>query len=167
MKIWTMYVVLGAVSFWGPELIVKAVTNRPAPELLATVLLSGLWTTYAIVWRRRGSSPGPSLALCMLIGIFLFGPWCMVFTKTLVAGGFHSVRSWQDVLPVAASTLVLIIYALQPLFTLKMSADDSSFYGLLLAAISLIMVHFIVERHRWILPFFPRNSKVSSPSNRG
>ncbi len=91
----------------------------------------------------------------------------MVFTKTLVAGGFHSVRSWQDVLPVAASTLVLIIYALQPLFTLKMSADDSSFYGLLLAAISLIMVHFIVERHRWILPFFPRNSKVSSPSNRG
>jgi len=74
---------------------------------------------------------------------------------------------WQDVLPVAASTLVLIIYALQPLFTLKMSVDDSSFYGLLLVAVSLIMVHFVVERDHWILPFFRRNSKVSNPSNRG
>jgi hypothetical protein len=87
----------------------------------------------------------------------------MVFTETLLAGGFHSVESWKNLRPLAVSSAVLILFAVQPFFTAKMSLEDGSLGGLLFAALFLIAAHFVWERHHWVLPFLRRvNGRESS-----
>jgi hypothetical protein len=121
VKTWISYLILGPLVFWGSGVVLRVVASRPSSGLMDAVLPLSLCITYGIVRKLRGSSPGPSLALCMLVGIFLLGPWFMVFTKTLLAGGFHAVRSWEDVRPLAVSSAVLILFAVQPFFTVKMA----------------------------------------------
>ena len=159
VKTWISYLILGPLVFWGSGMILRAVASPPSSELRNVVPPLSLCVTYGIARKLRGSSPGPSLALCMLIGIFLLGPWFMVFTKTLLTGGFHSVRTWKDVHPLAVSSAVLILFAVQPLFTVKMSLDDGSLGALLFATLFLIAAHFVSERHHWILPFFRQAQK--------
>lgn len=154
MTIWVRYLVFGPLVFWGSDLIMRAVTRQPSSGWKATVLLLILCIAYVAAWKMQKSRSGPSLSLSMLIGIFLFGPWCIVFTKTLLAGGFHSVGSWEDAIPLAVSSVALVLYAFQPFFILKMSVDCGSLSALLLALVFLLAAHFLWERHRWILPFF-------------
>ena len=137
---------LGAAAFWLPEIILYT-WNRPGLHGVVTVLLpSTLLLIYIMVLTTRpnSSSPKPSAALFMLLGVIFLGTLAMTIGATERGAGF-SVHPISTLLGVLLGTVI-------PIYAFVAAAYDGSLYALVLVSVLMPILHLIVEKPSWIIP---------------
>ena len=147
--------VVGGLAFWVPDIAVHAIRayKFSGKDILGlTFLLPWLLLAVygALYWFRGKHVNGPSIALFMLLGIWMLGPICMTIGATFSGGGFsHPV----DRMFVVWLTIFTIFF---PIYTFIMATYDGTLLGLLLTSILLIIMHFKFENNQWLIPLPPR-----------
>ena len=152
MQWWTIYVIAGALSFWGPEVLLAGIIRRPFNDywyLVSPLLVFSCYLSWRVAYRRKvvATIGGPSAAGCMLLGIYLLGPWLMLLEATLVGAGYFELRirqSWW---------LTVLAASFFPPYTLMLSGYDGSFFALVAISGLLVRTHIKREKGDWILPF--------------
>lgn len=152
-----IYIVVGAMAFWAPDIATHAISRYEfsAKEARAlTVLLPCIvFASYRILFRFRGKQEsGPSIALFMLIGIWMLGSLAMMISASFSGGGFAKP---------GLGVWIVIALGILPPFTFIMSAYNGNLFGLLLASILLFIMHFRFEKSHWLIPPFRRISNYS------
>ena len=145
-----VYMGLGALAFWLPDIVVQANTrynfsSRDAVTLIFLLPVTSA-TSYGILrtfLRQRDN--GPSLAFFMLLGIWVSGPLFMMIGATFSGGGFAKPY-------IVWLFLISFGTALFPIYTFMLSGYDGSTGGLFVASVLLMLIHLMFERKRWILP---------------
>jgi hypothetical protein len=93
--------------------------------------------------RYQQASDGPSVAIFMLLGIWVFGSTAMMVAASFYGAGFLMSRS---------DLMTVITLGLLPPYTLMMAAYDGSVFGLVFASLLMPAAHLRFEKHRWVLP---------------
>jgi hypothetical protein len=98
---------------------------------------------YSILLRlSRAHHHPPSISFYMLIGIWLFASSAMLLS-TAFSGGATGPT---------AENIALIALGLLPPYTLMMATYDGSLLALISATMLMLLMHFMFERDRWIVP---------------
>lgn len=138
----------GAMAFWAPDILVKSARREVLDNIVVlTILLPGsLLIFYRILCRFRSKQvEGPSIALSMLLGVWVLGPICIMTGASFSGGGFSQ--------PIDKEFIVgLIFYTIFFIYTFIMSTYDGSLFGLLLATILMHLMHFRYEKNHWVIP---------------
>ena len=139
---------IGGVACWTPDVALQlyrgySFTGRDI--LLVSVLMPAAAVgSYAVLLNLRGKTGRrPSLALFMLLGVWLLGSTAMMIGATPTGGGF----SGRD-----PSVWYVIALGLLPPYTCIMACYDGGILGLLLSSALLFMAHFFFELDHWIFP---------------
>jgi hypothetical protein len=92
------YFLLGAISCWGPEVALAAILRRPGNwQLLNIGLPLCVVGTYFLALRFKKRSPlEPSLARCMLFGMYAPAPWLIGLENTFMGAGFREMHKLSD-----------------------------------------------------------------------
>jgi hypothetical protein len=147
---------LGAVTFWLPELILYAWTRHGLNGKLVTFLLpSCLLVTYLLVsiLRPKGIAK-PSASIFMVLGVLFLGTFAMALGSTLRGAGF---------LETPGSTLVgVLLGTVIPIYAFIAATYDGSLYALLSVSLLMPILHLIFERRNWIIP--PKKLTAESAS---
>lgn len=120
----------GAVAFWTPAMVLRAISGSPGPGLLVVSVLGPLTIRMLAMklWSRLRGYPGSAwIAEALLAGVWLLGP---LFTMAAITLGGELGRS-------RALEELRDLYSyppLVPLVTLIFSASDGSLVGLLIAS---------------------------------
>ena len=140
-----LYILLGGLAFWTPDVVLHA---RRAYEIsgrdVAVITLLLPWTLltcYGItLWLAGRKSQNPSVAIFMLIGVWLLGSTAMMLGASYSGGGFATsgIDVWY------------FVFHLPP-YTFILSTHDGSLFGLILASALMLFMHYRFERHRWFL----------------
>jgi hypothetical protein len=91
---------LGAVTFWVPDLAIHAIAGRNfgrAGMAAATLLMVGATVSVFLRFDKSGRATlvGWSRAVAMLLAIWLLGPWLIMLGFTFGGGGFaNPVPGW-------------------------------------------------------------------------
>jgi hypothetical protein len=130
------YVAAG-LAFWIPGVVVHAIRGREFGgsrlDLLAVLALPVVTSTLAVemLYRKHQSlSRRGTIALWLLLGIWVFGPLCMTIGATFSGGGFTQPEGWR--------MLLLGIPLFVPL-TFMMSTYDGT-----LGALGVVTIWFVV-----------------------
>src|ERR1700722_8355950 len=125
------YVIVAAIVFWLPDIILHAITKYRFGgwlELISLTLLLPLFAciTIAYTWKISGDI-GKFLpaGLSGVLGIWLFGPLLMMVSASFSGGGFATSGGWQT---------ALLGTGLFPMFTFMMSAYDGTLFAVLIAS---------------------------------
>ena len=146
MKLWFKYFLLGGLSCWGPELIVAAIgaAMHRLWELPNVILPLSAYVAYVLLLRSEKRLPSdPSIAGCMLIGVWVLGPTMLFLESAIKRGGFQSA---------GPDFLYVLLVSFVPLFVFVMATYDLSLGALLLLTVFLIFAHWRYELNHWILP---------------
>jgi uncharacterized membrane protein YidH (DUF202 family) len=87
------YIVLGGIAFWAPDIIVHALrayefSGRDV-AVVSLLSLGMLLASYGLVyWSRGERRNAPSIAVPMLVGIWLFSSTAMMIGASYAGGGF-------------------------------------------------------------------------------
>lgn len=137
---------LGALSFWGPELLLYAIRRKDLPSLVTFLLPGCLVLGYFLAVRLRWCKGAgqPSGAIFMLLGVWVFGPTAMVLGATFRGAGFLALNAHE--------ALMATLGGLFPPFSFIMATYDGSLFALLLAWALMPIFHFVFELKGWILP---------------
>jgi hypothetical protein len=150
MKLWITYWFLGAFWFCIPGLILTAILRHELSEWLYTIpAFISVFCAYFVVSRSKNRvAAGPSVAMCMLLGIHILGAWFVMLELTFLGGGFRAVNSLHGreflsflEIPLLLS-LPLVSWIMMPQY----------FFALCFVTVFLIFAHFRWERGRWIFP---------------
>ncbi len=136
------YALIGGLTFWGPDIVLHAKRYEDLlirSSLLPLVVLASYW----IVSRYHRAATGPSVAISMLLGMWLLGSTAMMIGASFYGGGFAMGRS---------DVMTVILLGLIPPYTLMMAAYDGSVLGLLFGSLLLLAAHLKYERHHWVAP---------------
>ena len=140
-------IALGGAAFWAPDVLYHVRTDELSKQdisvltfLLPTSLLI-CYTTVLLLKGRRGG--GPSIALYMLLGIWLLGPLSMMISATFDGAGFHTGEaSW-----------ISLALGVVPIYTFIMAAYDGSVLALLIVSCVMVSAHLMYElNHHWVIP---------------
>lgn len=138
----SLYVLLGAVAFWLPDILLSA--YRANSLLLFTVVPTfGFLAVYHIAKDLRPSTSKPSTAIFMMIGVWLLASTAMMISASFSKGGFA-----QGIV----DTLGVVVLGLIPPYTLIMTAYDGSLLALLITTCLAVGAHFLFELDHWIVP---------------
>jgi hypothetical protein len=154
MKQWIQYSLLGAIGFWIPGVILTAILRRELGLTLFTVLpITGLFFAYWFASKSRNrTAASPSIAACMLLGIYVLGSWVAMLENTFLGSGFHGM-SRQD--------LWFLALCFLPPITWLMAGEQ--LFALLFVTIFSIFAHLRWERGRWIpLYSWHKRTKLSA-----
>lgn len=138
---------LGALSFWGPEILLYAWKRRDLDSRVVTFLLPCcLLLSYFLATRLQWCKVAgrPSGAAFMLLGVWILGPTAMLIGATFQGAGFLTLGT--------GSALVTALLGLFPPYTFIMATYDGSLFGLIIASILMPVFHFVFERKSWIVP---------------
>jgi hypothetical protein len=126
---------LGGICFWTPTMAFEIVTRRELNLVIGTLVppASGLFT-YVLVARLNRRFFGNWTSIQMLAGIFVFGP-VMMSTAAIPRGGVG-----------LSNPSFVIKAALIPFVTLDMSGYDGTLFGVLLATVTMVVIHVRFER---------------------
>ena len=110
--------ILGAVAFWLPDVIVHLVSGSAfsgVSVLLITVVMPAvtLWAFSRVDVAALRTLRGWPRSLLMLLGIWLLGPVFMMVSATAGGAGFLTFNSpddWLMMLQVPASTFIAATY---------------------------------------------------------
>jgi hypothetical protein len=150
MKKWIRYSLLGAIGFWIPGLILTALVRRELGLTLFTVLpIIGLLFAYWLASKSTNrTADSPSIAACMLFGIYVLGSWFGMIENTFVGAGFHEM-SRQD--------LWFLVLCFLPPVTWLMAGEQ--LFALIFVTLFLTFAHFRWERGRWV-PLYSWHKKT-------
>jgi hypothetical protein len=138
-----LYALLGAVSFWLPDVLLNAKTIESLA--LHTILpITALLVCYAIVRHRVKDYPGPSVAMFMMLGL-----WCLGSTAMMVGSSFFQGGGFRAG---TSDALIVIALGLLPPYTLMMATYDGSVIGLFVGTSLMLGAHLLFERNHWVLP---------------
>ena len=130
--LWLKLLLLGAVSFWAPDVIVHGITRRSFSgihTLLLTILLPLCFTYTYVIARRRYCNAKTFIALPMLIGLWTLGGLFMSVSASFSGGGFASPGGLRD-------AFLLILLSFLPPYTFMMATYNGTLFGLLLATVA-------------------------------
>ncbi len=132
---------LGALSFWLPDVLLHAVRGFDFAGLDAIFLTVGLPLAClpAYLWAKRLYGNAVLAAPWMLLGVWLLGGFFMQVGASFSGGGF-AVGALSDL-------TVLLLLSLFPPATFMMATYDGSLLALLLVT-ALAVVLWIVEATR-------------------
>jgi hypothetical protein len=136
----------GALSFWGPELLLYAWKRKELDWVTLTIVLPlCLIVLYSIIRLKRHQHAGvPSASIFMLLGVWFWGPLAMVVGATFVGGGLiHS--------PAKTAAIALLLGFFPP-YAFIAATYDGSLFGLIFVSAALVVFHSLFERKSWILP---------------
>ncbi len=132
-----MYMIFGT-SFWVPSVVIHAVRGyefgaaRSDIILITLVPIITAGLTLEIISRSHiGPYTRTAVALWILLGIWFFGPFCMMISASFSGGGFLSPEPW---LSLASATVLFVPY------TFMMSTYDATLAGLLIVTIWFFVV---------------------------
>ncbi|MFZ0703122.1 MAG: hypothetical protein WAN10_18975 [Candidatus Acidiferrales bacterium] len=137
---------LGALSFWGPEVILYAWEREELNWGIVTVTLPlCLIAAYAAIRIKRRAKVGvPSAAAFMLLGIWVLGPLAMITGATFLGSGLaHS--------PIHTALIALLLGFFPP-YTFISATYDGSLFALIIASLLMVILHLALERKNWIVP---------------
>lgn len=131
-----LIVLLGALAFWGPDVVVHAVSRYSFNGLGVLAVTVGcplvLFSTLFPFARSVQVSPGRT-AIRMLLGIWLFGGLFMMAGASFSGGGFSTPDGVLGGFTVALMSLL-------PIYTFIMATYDGSLGALLLSSIVLVFI---------------------------
>ena len=128
------------IAFWIPSILVHCVRRdfgASRLDLLAVSILplaASVITLESLYRRHRTSSRRGTIALWMLLGIWVFGPLCTTIGATFGGGGFTQPGGWH--------ILLLGIPLFVPL-TFTMSTYDGTLGALLVITLSFAIAGFV------------------------
>jgi hypothetical protein len=143
----SLLIVVGAIGFWTPDVVLNAF-NANSISLFTLLPTFGFLAGYQITTRIRQEGEQPSVAVFMIVGVWLFASVAMMIGASFSGGGFAGSIS---------ETVIVIVLGLLPPYTLIMSTYDGSLYALLLTTLIAFGAHFLLEPEHWILPPNLRN----------
>ncbi len=130
--------VLAGLGFWIPSVLFHAIRsgNFGASRLdtLAVLIMpvaASLLVRELLYWWQGALSRRGTIALWMLLGIWVFGPLCVTAGATFSGGGFSQPQAWY---------LLLIGIPLFVPMTFMMSTYDGT-----LGALGVVTVWFIIS----------------------
>ena len=129
----------GGVAFWGPLVLIEILTRQEFHPLLAiflppaTFMLGYLSIKYAHVESVR------SIALWMLMGVCVLGPWMMTIGASAHGGGFTQMHGWRDWRWLLLSTVV-------PIYTLAMATYNLTVLAVFGTTAIAALLHSQFER---------------------
>jgi hypothetical protein len=130
------HMVIGAASFWLPDILIKVFTgNRTAWPLLTAILPTTCFGVYFLV--QRAIRAEISVASWTLAGIYFFGPLFMLATATLQGGGPHTM--------LYADYWFIPLDMILPPLTLLLSGYDQSFFALMIVTIGFAIIRLKYE----------------------
>lgn len=135
------YIVIGAVGFWLPDILLNAFDATSFWRSTALPLL-GFLIAYKLAKDGR-SRTNASIAVFMIVGVWLLGSTAMMIAASVSGGGFRSGIT---------ETIVVILLGLLPPYTFIISVYDGSVIGLLLTTFFAIGAHALLEPDHWIVP---------------
>ena len=145
--------ILGGTAFWVPDILISLFTGRwtfMMEFFLRTFAPpSCLAAAYAVIYiplRRRQEFP--SVAFQMLLGTWLMGPLMMH------ASGFAAGRRYAGLDETALVLISLVIgTVIFPVTTMIMSVYNMSVFAVALGTLSMLSLHFSLERKHPISPW--------------
>ena len=137
---------LGALSFWLPEIFLDVWTRQEFNGRLVTFLLPSTFLvayllTLAVRPRR---SAKPSAAIFMVLGVVFLGTFAMALGATMQGAGFLE-HPGSTLLGVLLGTVV-------PIYAFIAATYNGSLYALVFVSILMPLIHLIFERQNWIIP---------------
>jgi hypothetical protein len=148
---------LGAVGFWLPDVILHALRNydfngRDVRIVTIVSPLTFLFTTFLAKWADK-HSPQKRVVPAMLGGVWLLGGLFMMVGASFAGGGFAKPHS-------AFPLVVTLSLSIFPMYTFIMATYDGALGALLLVTAVALPV-WIVERSG-ILSRFGRKARISA-----
>ncbi len=140
---------LGALSFWLPDVLLHAARGYDFAGLDAIFLTIGLPLAClpAYLWAKRLYGRSCLAAPWMLLGVWLLGGLFMQVAASFSGGGFATG---------ALSDLsVLLLLCFFPPATFMMATYDGSLFGLLLVTVLAVVVWVVEATHRAVRPPAP------------
>jgi hypothetical protein len=137
---------LGALSFWLPEIVLYGWTRQELNGKLITFLLPGIFLiVYALVWALRPRRmTKPSAAFFMVLGVIFLGTLAMAIGATLRGAGFLG-QPVSTLLGVLLGTII-------PIYAFIAATYDGSLYALVFVSLLMPFFHLVFERQNWIIP---------------
>ena len=137
---------LGALSFWLPEILLDVWSRQELDGKLVTFLLPSIFLLaylLALILRPRRSAK-PSAAIFMVLGVIFLGTFAMAVGATIRGAGFLE-HPGSTLLGVLLGTLV-------PIYAFIAATYNGSLYALVFVSILMPLIHLIFERKNWIIP---------------
>jgi hypothetical protein len=162
MRLWMRYFFLGAICFSMPGLILTAILRRELSAWLYTILpvISVVSAYFWISKSKNRAASNPSVAICMLLGIHILGPWFATLEYTFLGAGFRGAKSGHEFLLLVE---ILLLYSLPLLSWIMM---PFYFFALCCVTPFFIFAHFWWERGRWIFPLRSHGkTQLTAPSS--
>ncbi len=139
-------ILVGGLTFWAPDLVYHLLIAME-PSIFAIVSMTILMPLTVGVTctqlRRHVQTRKHSVALSMLLGIYLLGPTMMMLNSTPFGGGF----SKGDFL---GNLMMCVAFGVLPPYTFIMATYDLSLFALISATFSLIILHLLYEYGRGV-----------------
>jgi hypothetical protein len=138
---------LGAFSFWIPDVLWHAVTGRKdvpgvvaltVPTVSMPLCLLGL---YVFLKRRSTKGSAEPIGPALMLGIWTLGGLFMVIGASFEGGGFLGPDGFKG-------AVELILLAIVPMYTYVMATYDTSLGALILASIAAILIALLQARSR-------------------
>ena len=129
------FVVWGGLIYWSADFMVQLVVDGKAWIPLLTIAVPAVASMGYFILRRRQLERSPSLALFMLLGIWMFGPLGVGLASQAKGGTFLNAGNISD---------FLMLWAMFPITTIMMSTYSGSLGGVYLATI-LFVIYAVVD----------------------
>jgi len=127
------HMVIGAASFWLPDILTKVFTGNGTAWPLITVIMPAICFGVYFRIQRAMRADNISVAAWTLAGIYFFGPLFMLATATLGGAGLHTIRH--------ADYWFIPVQMFFPPFTLMLSGYDQSFFALIIVTVGFAIIH--------------------------
>jgi nucleoside recognition membrane protein YjiH len=146
---------LGALSFWLPEIVLYAWTRRELNGKLITFLLPSIFLiVYLLVAMfRPRRTERPSAAIFMVLGVVLLGTLAMAIGATILGAGFLG-HPGSTLLGVLLGTII-------PIYAFIAATYNGSLYALVFVSILMPLIHLVFERQNWIIPPKPTEGRLA------
>jgi hypothetical protein len=133
---WLKLLLVGATSFWLPDVIVHALARYSFSRthvMALTAVLPICFTCAYVIVKRRYRTVKTFVALPMLIGLWTCGGLFMTVGASSSGGGFAGPSGLRE-------TVLVMLMSFFPPITFMMATYDGTLFALLLATVAPLVV---------------------------
>jgi hypothetical protein len=130
---------LGGISFWLPVTGIEILKRGEIGPAIGTILPFA--TQLGCYFFARRHNGRPRLAIPMLAGLYLLGPFFMEIDFTVRGAGFSQFHGWRDV-------GYLLLCSIFPPATLMLATYQMTLLGVIFSSVAMLLLHFRYEKTR-------------------